>query len=175
MMKCMFLLRITLKTHLCSDNLAFTNFAWSTWQRSGLAVKVQSQLIPIGITGHRTWLWKWRTNNSYLIHGLRYCSWRQQCTMKPCVDNTLFQDKCFSRATLFVIRVQGWLKIETGTIFYFCFRLHYSWYRYTMRFPFLHVSAWQGHLQVHQVSQSPISFPATLPALASVYTLGCIG
>jgi hypothetical protein len=39
-------------------------------------------------------------------------------------------------------------------------------------FPFLHVSAWWGHLQVHWVSQSPIYFLATFPTLAIVYTLG---
>jgi hypothetical protein len=33
----------------------------------------------------------------------------------------------------------------------------------------LHVSAGCGRLQVHWVSQSPISFPPTIPTLASVY------
>jgi hypothetical protein len=60
------------------------------------------------------------------------------------------------------------------TMFYYCFRLHNSWHRYTTRFPLLHVSAWCGHLQVHWVSQSPISISATLPTLASVYTLGVL-
>jgi hypothetical protein len=54
---------------------------------------------------------------------------------------------------------------------YYGYRLHNSWHKHTTRFPSRHVSAGWGHLQVHWGFSIAVFISATLPTLASVYTL----
>jgi hypothetical protein len=60
-------------------------------------------------------------------------------------------------------------------VFYYSYHLHNSWHKYTTRFPSRHISAWWGHLHVHWGFTIAFSLSATLPTLASVYTLGVRG
>jgi hypothetical protein len=58
-------------------------------------------------------------------------------------------------------------------IFYYCFRLNITWYRYTLRFYIYYM--FRPDVAIFRYirsQQSPVSFSATLPTLTSVFTLG---
>jgi hypothetical protein len=56
-----------------------------------------------------------------------FCSRRQQCIMKFCAYNLLYQNKYLPQERSFPISVQGWLEVETGIFLQFL--ISRSWLR----------------------------------------------